>query len=98
MTGGLQPVDSGGAPPRCVFCGRPAAGPCASCRRMVCGHCCTLTEGGMKPWAICLDCDRKGGRSLRGAWASFLGWLLLPILALAAATVLLAWLTRSCNP
>jgi hypothetical protein len=64
---------------------------------MVCGHCCTLTEGGVKSWAICLECDRKGGRSLHRAWAGFLGWLLIPFLGLAAATALLAWLSRGCS-
>jgi hypothetical protein len=58
---------------------------------MVCGACSTLTEGGVRTWAICLDCDRKGARSLGRAWASFALWLVVPILLLAAVTALLAW-------
>lgn len=92
MTGGLQRVEDD-APQRCSFCHRPAAGPCASCHRPVCGVCSTLTEGGVKVWAICLECDRKKGRSLLGPWASLLAWLLLPMIALAALTALLTWLT-----
>lgn len=91
MTGGLQHVGDD-APPRCVHCGKEAAGPCASCHRMVCGDCCTLTESSAKVWAICLECDRKKGRSLGPAWRGLLLWLLLPIGALAAATALLGWL------
>jgi len=92
MTGGLQRVDDD-SPQRCSFCSRPAAGPCASCHRPVCGVCSTLTEGGVKVWAICLECDRKKGKSLHSAWFSFFVWLLLPIAGLAAAVALLAWLT-----
>jgi hypothetical protein len=79
---------------RCAHCGKPAAGPCATCHRPVCGDCCTLTEGGVKVWAVCLDCDRKGARTLAPAWrgtALFLGGILL---VLAAATVLLGLLQR----
>lgn len=67
-------------PARCAFCAAEAAGPCASCLTPVCGSCCTLTEGTSRPWAICLDCDRKKGRSLAGSWARF-GLFLLGILA-----------------
>ena len=61
----------------------------------MCGDCCTLTEGGLKTWAICLDCDRKKGRSLRGAWGSFGGFLIAILVVLAAAVALLAWLSSS---
>ena len=54
-----------------------------------------LTEGGLKTWAICLDCDRKKGRSLRGAWGSFGGFLIAILVVLAAAVALLAWLSSS---
>ena len=89
MSGGLQHVgDDGDA--RCVHCGRPAAGPCASCRKPVCGDCCTLTEGGLRVFAICLECDRKGGRSLAAAWRTlvlaFVG-LILVLAVLAALSV-----------
>lgn len=90
MSGLLQVADDG--PDRCVHCGRPAAGPCASCKQMICGDCCTITEGSSKKWAICLECDRKGGRSLMPAWAGLLVWLGGILLALALLTVAAAWL------
>lgn len=82
VTGELRTTDDD-APPRCAFCSRDAAGPCAGCRRMVCGDCCTLTEGGAKTWAVCLECDRKKGRSLRGAWGGFGLWMLALLVGLA---------------
>ena len=78
-------------PLRCSFCSRDAVGPCASCARPVCGECCTLTEGGVRVWAVCLECDRKKGRSLLGAWSGLLAWLVLVLVALAAATALMGW-------
>lgn len=75
---------------RCVHCGRPAAGPCASCREPVCGDCCTLTEGGTKVFAICLDCDRRGGRSLTPAWRGVVGLLALVLGGLLAVVALLS--------
>jgi hypothetical protein len=77
---------------RCSFCPREAAGPCASCQRPVCGECCTLTEGGLKTWAVCLECDRKKGRSLRNAWMGIGFWLVGILVVLAAATALVGWL------
>jgi hypothetical protein len=59
---------------------------------MVCGDCCTLTEGSARVWAICLDCDRKGGRSLAPAWQGLLLWLGGLLLGLAALTALVGWL------
>ena len=56
---------------------------------MVCGDCCTLTEGGTRVWAVCLDCDRKKGRSLSGAWRGFGVWLLLLLVVLALVVYLL---------
>ncbi|MBX3185511.1 MAG: hypothetical protein KF819_00795 [Labilithrix sp.] len=91
MSGQLQVASDDGAE-RCTFCPRDAAGPCASCRRPVCGDCCTLTEGGVKTWAICLDCDRKKGSSLAGPWAGFGMFLVLILVVLAGAVALLAWL------
>jgi hypothetical protein len=92
MSGQLQTAGGDGAE-RCSFCSRDAAGPCASCARPVCGECCTLTEGGAKVWAICLECDRKKGRSLRGAWGSFGVFLVGILVALAVAVALLRWLS-----
>lgn len=83
MTGQLLQFRDDGVE-RCALCGAEAAGPCASCRRSVCGDCCTLTEDTSRPWAICLDCDRSKGRSLAGAWWSFLKPLLAGLVVLAA--------------
>lgn len=52
----------------------------------------------MKVWAICLECDRKKGRSLTSAWASFGGFLIAILVVLAAAVALLAWLSSSSTP
>ncbi len=94
VSGELRTVGDDG-PERCAFCRAEAAGPCASCHRSVCGDCCTLTEGGAKTWAICLDCDRKKGRSLGGAWQSVGLWLVGLLVALAALVALLEWLAPS---
>lgn len=59
----------------------------------MCGNCCTLTEGGVKTWAICLECDRMKGSSLTGAWGSFGAFLIAILVVLAAAVALLAWLS-----
>ncbi len=83
--------DDGGFVP-CTGCGALAAGPCARCRKPVCGNCCVLTSGGAQSWAICLACDRSGGASLRRGWATVLGWLIKPILGLIALYLLLYWL------
>ncbi len=88
MTGELRVAGDDGAE-RCSFCSRDAVGPCASCRRPVCGDCCTLTEGGAKTWAICLECDRKKGRSLSGAWSSLGLWLVGILVVLGAVVYLL---------
>lgn len=73
--------------PRCALCGALAAGPCASCKRMVCGDCCVLTEGGVETYAICTRCDRRKGHELGGGWSLVSTWMigLLVLLALAAA-------------
>ena len=93
MSGGLQHVGDDDVA-RCVHCGRPAAGPCASCRKPVCGDCCTLTEGGVRVFAICLACDRKGGRSLAPAWRSLALAFVILIVVLAGVAVLSVWLLR----
>lgn len=82
------------APERCVHCRREAAGPCATCHRPVCGDCCTLTEGGVRTWAICLECDRTKGRTLGGAWGGFLKFIGAILLGLFAVVALLAWLSQ----
>lgn len=93
MSGGLQLHDFDGEA-RCAFCSAKAVGPCASCACPVCGDCCTLTEGGAKVWAICLECDRRGGRSLAGRWGALLLWLGAILGGLAALVALLGWLSR----
>ena len=90
MSGGLQDAGGGGiAPPLCAHCSADAVGPCAGCKRMVCGDCCTLTEGGTRVWAVCLDCDRKKGRSLSGVWRGFGLWLLRLLFGMALVVYLL---------
>jgi hypothetical protein len=83
---------SSGDPPvtRCALCkARDAAGPCARCRRSVCGDCCELTAGGATTFAICLTCVKRGGSSLAPAWLGLLAWLGVIILGLAGVGVLL---------
>lgn len=89
----LSSGDDGGFVP-CAGCGALAAGPCARCQKPVCGDCCVLTEGGARIWAICLACEDRGGRSLRRGWSMVLGWIALPIAALALLVGLLEWLRR----
>jgi hypothetical protein len=50
----------------------------------MCGDCVVLSEGGAAVWAVCNQCNRKGGRSLRAGWAVALFWLLVPIVFLWA--------------
>ena len=57
----------------------------------MCGDCCTLTEGGVRTWAICLECNRKKGRSLTSAWGSFGLFLVGILVVLAAAVAAMAW-------
>jgi hypothetical protein len=93
VSGGLQLSDGGGgSAARCIRCGAVAAGPCARCREPVCGDCCVLTEGGHGVFAICLACEDRGGRSLRGGWIALLRFIAVPILALALIAALLAYL------
>jgi hypothetical protein len=54
-----------------------------------------LTEGGVKVWAVCLDCDRRRSRSLKRAWGGFGLWLVGILVALAAATAAVGWLTQA---
>ena len=89
VTGLLQYGGDGGGYEHCVYCGKLAVGPCARCEAPVCGDCCVLTEGGAKTYAICLDCERRAGRSLRAGWLAVMGWIMLPILVLVVVVVLL---------
>jgi hypothetical protein len=81
----------GGGFHHCVHCGAVAAGPCARCRLPVCGDCVVLTEGGAHVWAVCTRCDARAGRSLSTGWLQVLGWIAVPILALAVAIWALGW-------
>jgi hypothetical protein len=92
MSGQLMSSGDGGGFVRCVGCGALAAGPCARCRKPVCGDCCVLSTGGAQPWAICHACHDNGGASLKSGWGTVIGWLVKPILALLAVYVLLYWL------
>ncbi|MBL8744062.1 MAG: hypothetical protein JNK04_23305 [Myxococcales bacterium] len=92
MSGGLQSIGDD-SPARCAICGDEAVGPCARCRNPTCGDCCVLTEGSAKVWAICLRCEKRGGRNLLPGWALVLAWVALPIVGLALALFLFAWLT-----
>jgi hypothetical protein len=95
VSDGLIHADGGDGPvARCVRCGAEAVGPCARCHAPVCGDCCVLTEGGTRVWAICLACEDRGGRSLRQGWAMVIGWIAVPIMALAGLIALLEWLSR----
>jgi hypothetical protein len=61
----------------------------------VCGECCTLTEGGVKVWAVCLDCDRRDrrdGRSLSKAWGGLTAWLVGILVVLALAVAAMGWI------
>jgi hypothetical protein len=76
----------------CTLCGALAAGPCARCGRPTCGSCSVLTKGGASIWAVCLRCDKRGGRSLRAGWGAALTWLMLPILGLLVLVALVEWI------
>jgi hypothetical protein len=94
MSGQLIGSGEGGGLEHCAVCGALAAGPCASCRKPLCGDCCVLTTHGAGQWAICKACERKRGRSLAGAWLGLGGWLLMLLAALAVLVVLLYVLAR----
>lgn len=90
----LLPADGGVPEARCSLCGKIAAGPCARCRALVCADCCELTEGGVKTFALCTRCVRRGGASMGSAWRGLLGWLALIVVALAAVALALALLRK----
>ena len=95
MTGQLRLAGDDGDEARCVGCGARAVGPCARCHSPVCGDCCVLTDGSAKTWAICLDCDGRGGRSLSRGWLQVIAWVAGPIAVLAALLLLLELLAGS---
>lgn len=77
----------------CASCGGLAAGPCARCRKPLCGDCCVISRHGASEWAICFRCDRQGGRSLRQAWLGLVLWLGIPLAVLAGLVTLLYLVT-----
>lgn len=85
----LVPTDADPPATRCALCPRDAVGPCARCKRSICGDCCELTDGGVTTFAICHTCVRRGGSSIAGAWLGLLAWLGLIILGLGAVAALL---------
>jgi hypothetical protein len=93
VSGQLQHVGDDGPLP-CSHCGAEAVGPCARCNSPVCGDCCVLTEGGTKLWAICLRCEKRGGKSLASGWTLVLVWIALPLAALALLVIVLELAAR----
>jgi hypothetical protein len=83
MSSGDGPVTT------CRLCGKPASGPCARCRTMVCADCVVLTEGA-GTFAVCTRCAERGGASLSRAWLGLLVWIGGIVLVLAAVATLLA--------
>jgi hypothetical protein len=61
----------------------------------MCGGRCVLTESGVRVWAICLACEDRGGRSLQRGWVTVIGWIAVPILALAVLVALLSLFTAT---
>lgn len=88
MSGQLQHVGDDG-PARCTMCGAEAAGPCARCRNPTCGDCSVLTEGGAKLWAICLRCEKRGGKTLAPGWVIVAAWLLGILVVLGGLVALI---------
>jgi hypothetical protein len=93
VSAGLQGWDDGDSPARCFVCNALAVGPCARCRRPVCGDCCELTAGGAKTYAFCAGCVRRGGLAIRRGWLAVLVWMSAPVL-LAGLVLLVLWLAR----
>ncbi len=91
----LVPVGGGEAPlARCTLCGITAVGPCARCKKPVCGDCCELTEGGATTFAVCLTCVKRGGKSLAAGWIGLLGWLALLMAGCVGIGLVFALLRR----
>lgn len=80
----------GGGFVHCASCGALAAGPCARCKKPLCGDCCVITRHGATPWAICKSCARRHGTSLKSAWFGLALWLIVPLLVLATLVVSLS--------
>ncbi len=48
-----------------------------------------LTEGGSKLWAICLRCEKRGGKTLLPGWVVVGAWLLGILAALGGLVALI---------
>lgn len=70
----------------CVYCHRPAAGPCATCRALICAECAQMTGGSVQLAAVCRPCHDGGAG--RVDWRSWLGLLRPVAMALGALLVL----------
>jgi hypothetical protein len=92
VSGSLMSQGDDGGFVHCAGCGALAAGPCARCRKPVCGDCCVLTTGGATPWAICHACEKSGGGSLSRGWVVVLGWFVKPMFLLLFVYIVLRWL------
>jgi len=77
----------------CIYCHAPAAGPCATCKALICSDCGELTGGAVKKVVVCKRCAEKG----HGA-VGLRAWLPLITIALgvAFAFVMLATLLSRC--
>jgi hypothetical protein len=92
VTGQLRGAGDDGAPVvPCFICGADASGPCATCRRPVCGDCCELRQG-VKTWAVCVGCAKRGS-AVGSRWGGLLLWLVLPVAALIGLAALI-WALR----
>ena len=96
MTGTLAHSGDGGGFEHCASCGALAAGPCARCRKPLCGDCCVIVRHGANPWAVCKRCARRQGKSLAGPWLRLGLWLLVVLVGLGAVVGALGtWVLRA---
>ncbi len=96
MSGALLTAGDDG-PARCAICGDEAVGPCARCQAPTCGDCCVLTEGGTRTYAVCLRCEKKGGKSITSGWVLVVAWIAVPTVGIAILLVLLGVVARACR-
>lgn len=77
----------------CVVCHAPAAGPCATCRKLICADCGELTGGSVKKVVVCHACARRGrGEVGWKAWAALLWpWALVLAILTGLALAMTMW-------
>lgn len=74
----------------CVLCHAPAAGPCATCRAIICADCAVMTGGSVQLAAVCKPCHRAGrGRVGWAAWWPIVRMLLVLGVVLVLVALLL---------